>query len=178
MFGDKQNFLFEKELEKDLKNLVYLNRFENVLNSDLAGVWWVLVHGPIEAYGLLNLQMDHVRPEVWQRHFIHHIQYETLKRHVHVLRQVYAVQLIKHLLKTVHERELTHNHNRLLSPNLLKFLDIGPLEFSLETSSGLLIEEQTSTVGSFAHIISKDETKRLRSLVVAMERYPTGEAEG
>ena len=87
---------------------------------------------------------------------------------MHILRQVYPIQLVQHLLETVHKRKLTHYYNCLLGPNFLKLFNICPLELPLQASSWLLVEEQASAVRSFAHIIRKYKAKRLGSLVVAM----------
>ena len=77
MLRNEKNLLLEQQLEENLKHILDRESLEDVLDTNFACVWWILVHWPVEADSLLNLQMHHIVSKIRKWNLIHDIEDET-----------------------------------------------------------------------------------------------------
>ena len=122
-------------------------------------VWWVLVNRPVKVDVLL---VGHHRvAEVRQGHFIHNVEYKTLNRDVHILRQVHLVEFVEHLLEAIKKGVATHDANCFLCPYGIVILMLRISQLSFEAARALLVENKHGPVLTMAFAARQHEMMRL-----------------
>ena len=56
--------MLKQQLEENLQYILNWQSLKDILDAYFACVWWVLVHSPVEADSLFNLQMHHVVSQI------------------------------------------------------------------------------------------------------------------
>ena len=121
--------------------------------------------------------LNHYVAFIRERHFVDNVDDEALDRDLHVLGKVDLVDLLKHLLEALAEREVAEDADGLLGPNFVDCVDLCLLELQPDRLRGLLRKCQARAEDMPAVRVGKDEVKCLWDLVIHRQVDPVGEAE-